>query len=96
MLVWFPEGALTPDGTLQRFLPGIGVLATQHPVPIVPVAIDGSFAAWPVGKRFPPRLHPIRVTFGQPFDPAPFAAAGPQALAEAVHDRVAALAGSNR
>ena len=62
-LVWFPEGARSRDGSLQRFLPGIGMLIGAHPVPVVPVLIEGSFAAWPVGRRWP-RLRPITVRFG--------------------------------
>src|SRR5487761_1551201 len=64
-LVWFPEGARSADGTLQRFLPGIGALIEKRPVPIVPVHIAGSFAAWPVARRLP-RLRPITVRFGDP------------------------------
>jgi long-chain acyl-CoA synthetase len=46
-LVWFPEGARSADGKLQRFLRGVGALVEKHPVPIVPVYIAGSFSAWP-------------------------------------------------
>ena len=67
-LVWFPEGSRSADGTLQRFLPGIGALVEGHAVPVVPVFIDGSFAAWPVGRRFP-RLGRIEVRFGAPLLP---------------------------
>ncbi len=64
-LVWFPEGSRSRDGTLQRFLPGIGALLAKHPVPVVPVHIAGAFAAWPRDRRFP-RLHPVTVTIGAP------------------------------
>ena len=37
----FPEGRRSPDGRLQRFLPGIGLLAQQSRVPIVPIALIG-------------------------------------------------------
>ncbi len=67
-LVWFPEGSRSADGTLQQFLPGIGALVEGHAVPVVPVFIDGSFAAWPVGRRFP-RLRRIEVRFGAPLLP---------------------------
>ncbi len=69
-LVWFPEGARSPDGTLQRFLPGVGALVEKHVVPIVPVYIDGSFSAWPLARKFP-RRHRITVRFGQPIKPGP-------------------------
>jgi long-chain acyl-CoA synthetase len=63
-LVWFPEGARSSDGTLQRFLPGVGVVLGEHPVPVVPAYIDGTFAAWPRGRKLPRRGR-ITVTFGQ-------------------------------
>ena len=93
-LVWFPEGARSHDGALQRFLPGIGALVERHPVPIVPVSIDGSFAAWPSERRFP-RLRPIAIRFGKPIDPATLlakAAGRDAAIAAAIHDAVAELA----
>jgi len=94
-LVWFPEGARSLDGTLQRFLPGIGVLVENRPVPIVPVHIDGGFIALPPGRRFP-RFHPITVRFGKPIDPANFLGEPPGRerdahIAAAVQEAVAAL-----
>lgn len=65
ILVWFPEGWRTTDGLLRPFLPGIGALMLSAPVPIVPVRIEGTFAAWPAQRRFP-RPHPIVVRFGTP------------------------------
>jgi len=95
-LVWFPEGARSPDGKLQRFLPGIGALVEDRPVPIVPVYIDGSFAAWPADRRFPRRA-PITVRFGQPISPASIAPGAidrdrEERIATTVQAAVAALA----
>ncbi len=94
-LVWFAEGGLSRDGKIQRFQAGIGVLVERHRVPIVPVAIEGTFEAWPAGKSFPPLRHPIRVRFGAPVDPAPLIASSggkPQAIADALREIVAKLA----
>lgn len=71
-LVWFPEGGRSADGRLQRFLPGIGALVETRAVPIVPVYIDGSFAAWPVGRKFP-RRSTVTVRFGSPLASAAIA-----------------------
>jgi long-chain acyl-CoA synthetase len=95
-LVWFPEGARSLDGRLQRFLPGVGALIERHPVPIVPVYIEGSHAAWPVGQKFP-RRHTITVRFGRPIDPVPllekaFERPRDEEIAGAIRDHVAALA----
>ena len=95
-LVWFPEGARSADGKLQRFLPGIGALVEQQAVPIVPIYIEGSFAAWPVGQRLP-RFMPITVHFGSPILPASISSdvagrAREERIAAAVRTAVAALA----
>ena len=37
----FPEGTRSPDGALHPFRPGIGLLAQQSRVPVVPVALIG-------------------------------------------------------
>jgi long-chain acyl-CoA synthetase len=63
-LVWFPEGARSRTGTLQRFRPGIGLILQVHRVPVVPTWIVGSAAALPIGQ-WRIRRHPISVTFGE-------------------------------
>jgi 1-acyl-sn-glycerol-3-phosphate acyltransferase len=35
----FPEGGLTPDGSIQPFRPGIERILARSPVPVVPVAL---------------------------------------------------------
>jgi long-chain acyl-CoA synthetase len=67
-LIIFPEGSLSCDGELQVFKKGSAILAHELQIPIVPVAIHGSFDAWSkVGDRI--RLAPISVTFGPPLTP---------------------------
>src|SRR6516164_7488035 len=56
VLVWFPEGWRSPDGSLQRFLPGVGQLLFRTGTPAVPAIISGTFEAWPRGRRIP-RFH---------------------------------------
>lgn len=94
-LVWFPEGDRSRDGTLRPFQPGIGLILTAHPVPVVPVIIEGTFAALPRGARWP-RPGPIRLRFGNPLNVEELAEGikGPdryRRIAEALHDRVASL-----
>jgi long-chain acyl-CoA synthetase len=67
-LIIFPEGSLSCDGELQVFKKGAAILARELRIPIVPVAIRGSFEAWSkVGRGI--RLAPISVTFGPPLEP---------------------------
>lgn len=78
-LLIFPEGTRTTTGELQPFKLGVGILARELGVPIVPAYIDGAFEALPKGRTVP-RPAPIRVRFGAPIAPA---ATGPGANARA-------------
>lgn len=75
-LVWFPEGARSPDGRLQRFQPGTGVLVRESNALILPVAIEGTYTAWPSHRRWP-RMSSIKVRFGQPVAAATLTAGDP-------------------
>jgi long-chain acyl-CoA synthetase len=81
-LIWFPESWRSPDGELQRFLPGIGKLLSAQPVPAVPCHIRGSFEAMPRERAWP-RPHPVHIVFGPPLDPAVLAARAEGDTAEA-------------
>ena len=63
--VRFPEAWRSPDGRLQRFLPGVGQLLLHNGAPAVPAYIEGAFAALPRGRQMP-TLRQITVTFGGP------------------------------
>ena len=48
----FPEGTRSRDGKLHAFRPGIGLLAAESQVPIVPVALVGLGEIRASGKRW--------------------------------------------
>jgi long-chain acyl-CoA synthetase len=89
-LVWFPESWRSPDGKLQRFLPGIGRLLTEVSVSTIPAFIEGAFEAMPRSRKFP-RFRPVTVVFGPPEMVASEENAPPQMIADRLHDSVAAL-----
>ncbi len=96
-LVWFPESWRSPDGKLQRFLPGVGRLLHRQPVPAVPAYISGTFEAMSRERHWP-RPHPVTITFGAPLDPRTLAAGAADADAElritdALRAELARLAG---
>jgi long-chain acyl-CoA synthetase len=64
-LVWFPEGGRSPTGEVQPFKPGIGMLVERFPTAVLPVSIQGTREAMPLGAKVP-RLRPIRVLIGKP------------------------------
>jgi long-chain acyl-CoA synthetase len=63
-LLIFPEGERSLDGQLLPFKKGLGVLACELHIPIIPVKIEGSFQVWPPDAKTPQR-HPISLTFGE-------------------------------
>jgi 1-acyl-sn-glycerol-3-phosphate acyltransferase len=50
-VLFFPEGARTPDGNLQPALPGMGLVIAKTRAPVVPMRIFGAFEAWPIGGK---------------------------------------------
>ena len=64
----FPEGERSIDGEVKEFKKGIGIIARELDIPLVPVYIRGVFEAWPRTKPLP-RLHPIKIIFGEPVLP---------------------------
>ncbi|MGA7383091.1 MAG: AMP-binding protein [Terriglobales bacterium] len=64
----FPEGRHTVDGKLRPFRAGVGLLASNLGIPIVPVRIDGLFEVKQAGRKF---AWPgeVRVKLGAPIQP---------------------------
>ncbi len=70
-LLLTPEGEFTKNGKLLRFKPGIGLLATQMQVLVIPVKIDRSYREIfpPVGgflENIPQKRKKIIIKIGQP------------------------------
>ena len=74
-LILYPEGERSVDGTPKTFRKGAAILSVHMQVPIVPVAIDGFYEAWPRGKYFFQKLTRLRMKFGDPIFPPPAATA---------------------
>ena len=61
-LLVFPEGTRSPDGTLQEFRPGVGHLATENRVDVIPMHIRGAHRIMPKGRDVPiPAKATIRI-----------------------------------
>jgi 1-acyl-sn-glycerol-3-phosphate acyltransferase len=65
ILIIFPEGTRSTTGEVGEFKSGIGALVAGRDVAVAPCFIDGSFQAWPKGKRFP-RPRKVRLVIGTP------------------------------
>ncbi len=77
VLLIYPEGERSVDGAVRRFKKGAAILSAHLHVPIVPVAIDGFYDAWPRGKGFQ-KLAPLTIRYGPPVYPPEKIAADPE------------------
>ncbi len=89
-LVLFPEGTRTRDGSVGPFRPGFAVLASLARVPVVPVAIEGAFEAWPRGRLLPGPGR-LRVAYGEAMAPPRGGRGACEEFARRVRERVVAL-----
>jgi 1-acyl-sn-glycerol-3-phosphate acyltransferase len=65
VLLIFPEGTRSSDGSIGVFRRGIGRLLAGTTHPVVPCHIDGTFRAWPRGRAVP-RPSRVRIDVGRP------------------------------
>jgi len=61
----YPEGTRSLSGEIQPFKPGVGLLAVELGVPVVPIHLGGVYAILPKGSSVP-RRGPVEVTIGAP------------------------------
>ena len=64
----FPEGGRSIDGEVKEFKKGVGIMAKELNVPLVPVLIEGTYEALPKSVWFP-RPRKVRIAIGKPIRP---------------------------
>ena len=69
-LVLYPEGERSIDGKPRTFKKGAAILSIHLQVPVVPVAIEGFYEAWPRNQKFR-GFTPLKIVFGDPIAPPP-------------------------
>jgi len=67
IVLLFPEGTRSRDGSLQKALPGVGMIAYNARVPVIPCYVYGSREVLPRGARFL-HFHRLQTVFGAPID----------------------------
>jgi long-chain acyl-CoA synthetase len=70
ILMLYPEGERSIDGTPRNFKKGAAILSIHLQVPIVPVAIEGFYDAWPRSQKFQ-GFFPLKIALGDPIYPPP-------------------------
>ena len=83
----FPEGARTKDGEMKPFMEGIGLLAKNLKVPVVPARIEGLFALKKRQEKFA-RRGEVRVILGESIS---LSSDEPAAITQQLFERVANL-----
>lgn len=89
MVLLFPEGTRTPDGEVHAMKPGFCAVARRSGVPIIPVAMDGAYDAWPRKQKLPGRAV-IHVQFGPPISVEEIAGLNDDELVAEVERRIRA------
>jgi long-chain acyl-CoA synthetase len=93
ILVLYPEGERTNDGRPRIFRKGAAILSIHQQAPIVPIAIEGFYEAWPRHERFP-KFANLQLVFGKPIYPPALSAASEAAydgLTSELKTRVVAM-----
>ena len=83
----FPEGRHTTDGKVNPFRAGIGLLAQNLGIPVLPMRIDGLFELKRAGKKFAPPWK-VQVRIGKPMK---FPGMNPEEIARRLQSAVEAL-----
>lgn len=65
ILIIFPEGTRSQNGTVGEFKSGVGALVAGCDVDVMPCYLDGAGRAWAKGHYFP-RPGKVRLTVGAP------------------------------
>jgi long-chain acyl-CoA synthetase len=68
-IIIFPEGTRTQNGDIGDFKKTFAILSRELNVPVVPVAINGAYDAFPRGTFFPKPWKKINIKFLKPIMP---------------------------
>ncbi len=84
-MVIFPEGTRSPDGDVKEFRETFSILAKELEIPVIPVAIDGTFNAFPKHKKLPAIFRRLSVSFLTPVYPEDYSY---EAISNKVRSRI--------
>jgi 1-acyl-sn-glycerol-3-phosphate acyltransferase len=63
----YPEGTRSPDGRLYRGKIGVAKMAIEAGVPVIPIAMIGTYEVQPAG-RLMPKIRRVGIRIGRPLD----------------------------
>ena len=87
----FPEGTRSDDVVVGPFLPGMMLMLRKARPTVVPVAIDGTFEAWPRTRTLPRPFGRVTMEFGTPIPPQVLLDMGTEAALEHLRQTVESM-----
>jgi len=89
-LVLFPEGGRAADGNLQTMLPGCAFMAIKAQVPLIPIALIGTYELLPIHTY---HLHPrpLKVVIGDPLPTEGLTTKDAEALTQRLYEAISAM-----
>jgi 1-acyl-sn-glycerol-3-phosphate acyltransferase len=83
----FPEGGRTKDGQMRSFMRGPAYISIRARVPLVPIALIGTFELLPIHTHhFRPR--PVKLVIGKPIDPSGYSIRQADELTARLRDEI--------
>jgi 1-acyl-sn-glycerol-3-phosphate acyltransferase len=89
-LVIFPEGARSPDGHLQTWASGAAFMALRAGVPLVPLALIGTYELLPI-HVYSLRPRPLMIIVGDPIPMDGLTVKDSDAVTGRLHDEIAKM-----
>ena len=66
VVIIYPEGTRSPDGNMLEFKRGVLLLLKRVKPTVLPMGVDGTFDAWPRGRRLPRLFGNVVCVCGEP------------------------------
>lgn len=89
-LVIFPEGGRSPDGRLHDFMSGVAFMAIRARVPVVPMALVGTYELLPM-HTYHLRPRPLYLVAGKAISTAEYTPKTAPALMQRIHAEIARM-----
>ena len=66
VVIIYPEGTRSPDGNMLEFKRGVLLLLKRVKPTVLPMGVDGTFDAWPRGRKLPRLFGNVVCVCGEP------------------------------
>jgi len=90
VVIIYPEGTRSTDGNMLEFKRGVMLLVKKARPAVLPMGVDGTFDAWPRGRKFPRLSGRVVCVCGEPLSGAELAALDSDEALRRMHAAVSA------